>query len=213
MLKLIGAVAFAMTLAAPAFAQKTDLPDRDPKRLSDYDLTVWKAANATLKLNGMCTAQYVIGADSRLKDVAIDCTHPEMAPYVLATMETATWQSEILDKDFIDSLPKRERFAYGTGAPAVDPRGEKSPALDVGIDRKALDRAMSQVDQEGLCNVLYTVGADGKPKDIVPNCTPEAFNEGVTAAIAKMKFIPGQKDGQPTDWPGMSMPLKLAKPE
>ncbi len=24
-----------------------------------------------------------------------------------------------------------------------------------------------------------------------------------------MKYTPGLKDGQPTDWPGMSMPLKL----
>ena len=58
----------------------------------------------------------------------------------------------------------------------------------------------------------YTVGADGKPKDIVPNCTPEAYNELISAAIAKMEFKPALKGGAPTDWPGLSMPVKLSAP-
>ena len=28
-----------------------------------------------------------------------------------------------------------------------------------------------------------------------------------------MKYEPGQKGGQPTEWPGMSMPMNLTKPK
>jgi hypothetical protein len=69
------------------------------------------------------------------------------------------------------------------------------------------------VDQEGACEVRYTVGANGKPKDIVPNCTPPEYNELIAAAVAKMVFSPGQKGGAATDWPGVSMPIKLTKPK
>ena len=59
----------------------------------------------------------------------------------------------------------------------------------------------------------FTVGADGKPKDIVPELRSRAeYNALSLEAIAKMEFEPGQKGGQPTDWPGMSMPVNLTKP-
>ena len=60
----------------------------------------------------------------------------------------------------------------------------------------------------------YTVGADGKPKDIAPNCTPAAYNDTDRSKRSrKMEFKPGHKDGKPTDWPGMSMPIKLGAEE
>ena len=46
-----------------------------------------------------------------------------------------------------------------------------------------------------------------------PNCTPDEYNDLITAAMARMNFKPGQKGGAPTDWPGVSMPIKLEKPE
>jgi hypothetical protein len=85
--------------------------------------------------------------------------------------------------------------------------------MDRGLLPADVQRAMAQVGEEGSCDIRYTVGADGKPKDVVPNCTPPAFNSRITDAVSKMMFKPGQKGGQPTDWPGMSMPLKLSKPQ
>ena len=32
-------------------------------------------------------------------------------------------------------------------------------------------------------------------------------------AVKKMKFQPGLKGGQPTDWPGLTSSLKLTKPD
>ena len=66
----------------------------------------------------------------------MDCTHPEMAPYIVRTIETGTWDPEVFDHEFFDSFPFRQVFNYGTGAAGPDPRGEKSPVLDTGIDVK-----------------------------------------------------------------------------
>ena len=80
--------------------------------------------------------------------------------------------AEIFDGELFDSEPIKQTFKFGAvSAPAVDPRGEKAPVLVTGIEPKDVERAINRVDKEGTCDVKYTVGADGKPKDIVPNCT------------------------------------------
>jgi hypothetical protein len=213
MLKWMFVAAAAMSLAAPAFAQKTDLPDRPAKLIKQFDTSAMKEGNTLLKASGQCTAQYVVSLEGKAKDITVDCQHPEMTPYIVRTIETGEWEPEVFDGYFFDTDPRRQSFTYGTGAPAVDPRGEKSPELKTSVEPRDIQRAMQAVNENGTCETKYTVGADGKPKDIQPNCTPAAYNAPILAAIAKMTFTPGQKGGQPTDWPGMSMPLKLTKPE
>jgi hypothetical protein len=214
MLKWICAGALAVGLASPAFAQKTDLPDRPAKQIKDFDQTAMKEGIATLKASGECTVQYIVGVNGKAKDITTDCSMPEMGPYVTRSIETGEWEPEIFDHEFFDSFPVKQvfKFAAAPGAPAVDPRGEKSPVLVSGIEQKDIARAINQVDKPGTCNVKYTVGADGKPKDIVPNCDPVAYDEKIIEAMKKMKFEPGQKDGKPTDWPGLNTPMNLTKP-
>jgi len=212
MLKWMCAAAASLALAGPAFAQKTDLPDRPAKQTTQFDVAAMREGNVLLKANGTCTAQYIVGANGRAKDITVDCTHPDMATYVSRTIETGVWDAEVLEKEFLDSLPMRQIFNYGTGAAGPDPRGEKSPILVDGLRERDISGAIGKVDKEGMCDVKYTVGADGKPKDVQPNCTPEEYNDLIIAAMAKMVFTPGQKGGAPTDWPGISMPVKLAKP-
>jgi hypothetical protein len=209
MLKWMCVAAAAMALAAPAFAQKTDLPDRTAKQIGTFDVAAMKEGQTTLKVSGSCTAEYIVAVNGKAKDITVDCGNPEMAPYIVRTIETGSWDPEVFDHEFFDSFPFRQVFNYGTGAAGPDPRGEKSPKMEEGADQKIILAAMAQVKAAGTCEVKFTVGADGKPKDIQPNCTPEAYNAKVIEAIAKMKYTPGQKDGQPTDWPGMSMPLQL----
>jgi len=210
---LICAVAISLGVAAPAFAQKTDLPDRPAKQTNTFDTAAMKEGNTTLKANGACTAQYIVSAEGKAKDITVDCTHPEMAAYVARTIETGEWDPEIFEGEFFDSYPLRQQFNYGTGAAGPDPRGEKAPVMESGVEPRDITRAISEIDEEGACEVKYTVGADGKPKDIQPNCTPAEYNDKILAAVGKMEFAPGQKGGQPTDWPGLSMPLKLTKPK
>jgi hypothetical protein len=117
-----------------------------------------------------------------------------------------------MDGDPITSLPKRQAFKFASTAVTADPRGEKAPVLVTGVEPKEISRVINTVDKPGTCDVKFTVGADGKPKDIQPNCTESAFNDGIAAAVSKMVYQPGQKGGAPTDWPGMSMPMTLTKP-
>lgn len=211
MLKWLYVAAGAVALTAPAFAQKTDLPDRPAKQITPFDISAMKEGQTTLKVNGTCTATYVVAIAGKAKNIVADCTHPEMAPYVVRTIETGVWDPEVFDHEFFDSDPVRQVFNYGSSS--VDPRGEKAPVMEQGVDQKDLQRAISKMTDPGVCEAKFTVGADGVPKDIKPNCTPEGYGEGVIAAISKMKYQPGLKGGQPVDWPGMSMPLKLTKPK
>lgn len=213
MFKWMCMAAASLALAAPAFAQKTDLPDRPAKQTTDFDVTAMKEGNALIKQNGTCMAQYIVGANGLAKDITVDCTHPEMAPYVARTIETGVWDAEVLEGEFLDSFSKRHTFNYGTGPAGPDPRGEKAPVLVDGLRERDITNAIAKIDQEGMCDVKYTVGANGKPKDVQPNCTPPEYNDLIAAAMAKMVFTPAQKDGAATDWPGISMPIKLTKPK
>ena len=213
MLKWMCVATASLALAAPAFAQKTDLPDRPAKQTTQFDVAAMKEGNTVLKQNGTCSAQYIVSAQGKAKDITVDCTHPEMAAYVARTIETGEWEPEIFSGEFFDTYPMRQTFNYGTGAAGPDPRGEKPPSLETGIEPRDVQRVLKEINKEGVCDVRYTVGADGAPKDIVPNCTPEDYNAKISEIVAKMEFAPGQKGGAPTDWPGMSMPLKLAAPQ
>ncbi|RYY94992.1 MAG: hypothetical protein EON61_23085 [Alphaproteobacteria bacterium] len=212
MLKWMCAVALAGAAAGPAFAQKTDLPDRPVKLIKPFDQTPIKEGLTALKQGGQCTVQYIVGVDGHAKHITADCTVPEMAPYVTRTVQSGEWDSEITGGEFFDSFPIKQAFKFGTEQ-AVDPRGEKAPVLVTGLAQKDIERALARVDKEGSCAMKFTVGADGKAKDVAPNCEPAAFNDYIAEAAKQMKFEPGQKGGQPTEWPGLSTTVKLSKPK
>ena len=126
--------------------------------------------------------------NGKAKDITTDCSMPEMGPYVTRSIETGEWEPEIFDHEFFDSFPVKQvfKFAAAPGAPAVDPRGEKSPVLVSGIEQKDIARAINQVDKPGTCNVKYTVGADedGSPQRGGPKVgAAESGCEEVGAAV------------------------------
>jgi hypothetical protein len=212
MLKWVCAAALTLAVASPALAQKP--ADRPAKQTKPFDQTAMKEGMAVVKQGGECTVTYVVSKEGKAKDIKPDCTVPEMAPYVVRTLETADWTPEIFDGEIFDTEPIKQIFKFGgPAAPAVDPRGEKAPVLVKTVEPKDVERAISRTGKEGTCDVKYTVGADGVPKDIQPNCSEEALNKHIAEAVARMKYEPGQKGGQPVDWPGMSMPMNLTKPE
>lgn len=209
MLKWICAAALAAGAASPALAQKPK--DSPPKMVGQFDTEAIKEGIRTIKQSGECTVTFVVGEDGKTKDHSADCTVPEFAPFAIKAVQASVWEPEILDGDKITSLPRKQAFRFGAVS-APDPRGEKGPVLVKNIEPKDVERVINKVDNAGICSVSYTVGADGKPKDIQPNCTDPSFNAGIAEAIAKMEYQPGLKGGQPTDWPGMTMPMNLTKP-
>ena len=67
MLKWIYVAAAAMALTAPAFAQKTDLPDRTAKQIGQFDVTAMKEGQAALKVSGSCTGEYIVAVNGKAK--------------------------------------------------------------------------------------------------------------------------------------------------
>src|SRR5689334_3091799 len=118
MLKCICAVALAAGLASPAFAQKTNLPDRPAKQIKEFDQGPIKEGIAALKQGGECSVQYIIGVNGKAKDITTDCSVPDMAPYVVRTIETGEWDPEIFDHEFFDSFPRKQSFKFGTSSAA-----------------------------------------------------------------------------------------------
>lgn len=206
MLKWFCAAALAMSVVSPALAQKP--ADRPLKKIKELDQTPIKEGLTALKLGGECTVNYIVATTGKAKNITADCTVPEMAPYAVRAVESGEWEAEIVGGDLFDSYPQRQIFRFGTTVVA-DSRGEKGPTLVTGIAQRDIDKAIDVVKQEGACDVKFTVGADGVPKDIVPSCTPSMFDSHIIEAVKKMKFNPGLKGGQPTDWPGMNAPMKL----
>jgi len=212
MLRWVCVAALAAMVTGPAFAQKTDLPDRALKQTTPFDQSPIREGLTALKQGGECTVAYIVGVNGKAKDIKADCSVPDMAPYAIRTIESGAWDAEITGGEFFDSFPMKQVFKFGTQQ-AVDPRGEKAPVLKADLQQKDIARAIEQVDESGVCNVKYSVGADGKVKDVTPNCQPAAYDARIVEAMKKMEFQPGLKGGKPVDWPGLSMPMNLTKPK
>ena len=211
MLKWICAAALVAGLAAPAMAQKPG--DHPAKQTKAFDQSSIQQGLAALKQGGQCTMTYVISDKGKAKNITSDCTVPEMAPYVTTTVETAEWDPEIFDGQAFDSRPQRQIFKFGSQQAAAppDPRGEKAPVVVKGLDPKEIERAIGKVSAKvERCDPKFTVGANGKPKDVVPNCKPQQLDPWIADAIKNMEYTPGQKDGKPVDWPDMVQPMNLA---
>jgi hypothetical protein len=208
----ICALALAGLAIAPAYAQntKTNLPDRPMKQTKPFDPEPIREGIKATGQSGACTATYIVGENGKARNIAVDCPSPDFIPYVVRAVEGAEWDAEVVGGYFFSSKPRKQIFTFGTVAAAVDPRGEKPPVMTKGVVEADLQKVIQRLKQDDKCDLKFTVGADGVPKDIQPNCTVEAANPALIEAISKMKYTPAEKGGQPTDWPGISMPVSIA---
>lgn len=205
------AVALAGVLAAPALAQKPG--DKLPVLVTGPDKAVIKEAAETVKAPGECSVEFIVGKDGKPKNMKPTCTNDAYLPFVERAMAMVLYEPEIFDGEVFESEPKRQPFKFGVtqaATPAGQP-GDKAPVVIKNIDPRDIKRALDKINEAGTCNAVYTVAADGKTKDIQPNCTPEAFNPLILEAIKKMTFKPGEKAGKAIDWPGMQTPMNLTK--
>lgn len=208
MLKLVCGAAAVALMAAPALAQEKG-EYRNPKPLTAPDMSILQEAIDTVGANAECETKYVIGTDAMPKDIVPNCTDPAFDPYVVRAIESMTFQSEIFDGELFDSEPLTYPFRFGVQAASSS---GQQPKVVTNVNGGDISRAINRVDEEGMCNVEFVVGVDGKPKDIEPNCDPSKYDRYIVDIIAKTEYEPGTKNGEPADWP-MSMPLKLSKPD
>lgn len=202
--------AAALAAGAPAMAQTPKLPDSPPKLVSGPTTDVIREAVNTIKLSGECMVGFTIGKDGKAKDLAPTCTPEDYTPYVIRAMEGVTYEPEIFDGEIWETEGQRQPFKF-TG-PTVAASTVKPAVVVKNVDPKDISRALNKVDEPGVCNVEFVVGVDGKPKDIQPNCTPDAYNKPIADALKKVVYTPGEKDGQKVETK-VSMPLNLTKPD
>ena len=207
MLKWLCAVALALSVASPVLAQKTRLADRPLKQIKDFDPTPIKEGLQAIRRDGECSVQYVVARTGKANRITADCSVPEMAPYVTRSVENAEWEAEIIGGHVLDSYARRQPFKFGI-ATAPDPRGEKAPVLTRPVDNKEIERAIAEVGGEvERCDATFTVGIDGKPRNVTTNCKPAALDPFIAKILGKVQYTPAEKEGRPTDWPGISMTL------
>jgi hypothetical protein len=210
MLKLMCAAGLAAMLALPAVAQAPKKEDRAPKQLTAADGAVVKEAVNTIKQPGECTVVYTIGKDGKPKDMKATCTPAEYEPFAIKAMGTVTWSPEMVSGEIFETEGMKQPFKFGV-AVAAPVSADKPPTATTPLDGADINRALIKTNAEGSCNMSYTVGVDGKAKDIVPNCTPAKFDKYMKEAVEHMRFTPGQKDGKPVDWPISNQVINLKK--
>ncbi len=214
MLKTICVAAAALAFAAPALAQKPG--DKLAKAVTGPDAAIIKEAVGTIKQAGECMVEFTIGKDGKPKDMKPTCSVASYEPYVLRAMAAVVYEPEIFDGEVFETEGAKQPFKFGVVAAAQSTTaaapGDKAPVKVKDVEPKDISRAINRLNEAGACTGVFTVGADGKPKDIVPGCTPGKYDKLIGEALAKMRFTPGEKAGKAIDWPGMSMPLTLTKP-
>jgi hypothetical protein len=213
MLKWMCALALGLAVAAPALAQdvKTTLPDRPMKKVKEFDQAPIKEGITATGQSGICTASFIVAHTGKAKNINVDCPSPDFVPFVVKAVESAEWEAEVVGGYFFEN-PVKQQFKFGTVV-GTDPRGEKGPTLITGMAQREINKAIETIKESGSCTIKYTVGADGSPKDMAVACTPSSYDAPVLEIAKKMKFQPGLKAGQPTDWPGLSSTLALGAKE
>ncbi len=78
-----------------------------------------------------------------------------------------------------------------------------------GPDAGAIREGLAAIGEDGECMVTFTVGKDGKPKDIKPECTPEAYAPYAVKAMATVEYLPEIFDGDTWDTEGVRQPFKF----
>lgn len=195
-------------MAAPALAQEKG-EYRDATRTKGPDMSIVQSAVNELAGGAECNAVFTVGTDGKPKDVEPNCSDPRYDPYIVRAVESMEYLPEIFDGELFDTEGVKQPFVFGVQTGSPD--GQK-PTATKPVNGGDITRAINRVDEEGTCEVEFTVGTDGKPKDIEPNCDPSKYDSYIADIIADTEYEPGMRDGQAVDWP-MSMPLKLSKPD
>jgi hypothetical protein len=205
--------ALAIGLAAQAAAQKPPPPEEVPaKVLTGPNIDAIKEGMATIHQAGECKVTYIISKQAKLKNPKADCTIPEMAPFALKAMEAMTFQANTFDGSSFDSDEMVQPFKWAaSGAPAGAAAGgvASAPVMTKPIDGRALGEVLNRVRRAGKCAATFTVGVDGKPKDIKTNCDPKAYDGPVAKLIGEMVYTPAMADGKPVERT-VEFPLNLA---
>jgi hypothetical protein len=221
MMRTLALAAMAACVAAPALAQETPRPPRETRaarQLTPPDPAPIREGVQALRQGGECDVVFTVSIQGKVENPRATCTPEGMAPYALRAMASVTYQPEVFMGETMETENVHQPFRWagpsGGAAAAAAPAAaaETPPVVTTPISPRAMQRAINRVNRPGSCQATFTVGLDGKPKDIVPNCNPSAYNQLVKNIIEEMVYTPGRRGGQPVEWPNVTMPLTLSDP-
>lgn len=208
----------ALVAAAPAMGQtpeeKAKKVTRAAKQLTGPDVAIIQDAAKELKLGGECNTVFTVGLDGKPKDIKPNCNPPDYDPYVIKAMASVTYSVELFAGEQFETEGVKQPFKFGAGpgtsmAPPPNPNADvKPPTVAKDIDQATIADLVKKNRLPGKCDISIVVGADGVPKTITPNCTPDRYNDPIQKQIAKMRFNPATKAGAPIEWT-VKMPLSL----
>ena len=206
---LVAALAGTTLSGAAAAQEKCEY--RNATRVSGPDMQIVQNAVNELAGGAECNAVFTVSTEGKPKDIEPNCSDPRYDPYIVKAVESMEFLPEIFDGELFDTEGVKQQFTFGVVAAEATEDGQP-PKVKKEIEPRDIERAINRVDKEGVCEIEYTVGVNGKPKDIQPNCDPSAFDDHIRTAIERMEYEPGMREGKAVDWPGVKMPLKLSKP-
>ena len=94
--------------------------------------------------------------------------------------------------------------------PALAQKPADRPAKVVtGPDVAVIKEAVNTLREPGECMVEFTVGLDGKPKDMKPTCTPETYAPYALKAMATVEYLPEIFAGEMFETEGLRQPFKF----
>ena len=108
MLKWMCVVGCRWRSPRPAFAQKTDLPDRPAKQTTPFDIAAMKEGNTLLKATAPAPRSTSSRPRARPRTSRSTARIPKWRPMSSRTIETGEWEPEIFDDEFFDSDPIRQ---------------------------------------------------------------------------------------------------------
>jgi hypothetical protein len=87
--------------------------------------------------------------------------------------------------------------AVALASPAMAQKpGDRLAKQTVAADPAAIREGLAAIGEGGECTVTFTIGKDGKPKDMEPACTPEGYAPYALKAMAPVEYLPEIFDGE-----------------
>jgi hypothetical protein len=100
-------------------------------------------------------------------------------------------------------------LAAALALPAAAQKEDRAPKQLTAANGAVVKEAVETVKQPGECTVTYTVGKDGKPKDMKADCTPADYAPFALKAMSTVTWSPELVSGEAFETEGIKQPFKF----
>lgn len=193
-------------VAAPALAQQQGPEFRNPTVVTPPDQAILKEAAEAAKASGggSCEAVFNVGVDGKPNSIKPNCTEPALDPFIVRAVESMVYLPEIYRYEVFEAEGVKQPFNFETRTVTMT-----APVAKSTLEARDIKRMQDKVGKAGTCAITMSVTASGKPKDVVPNCTPSEYDPYIKSAAEKLDFEPATSEGKKVDWPKFELQIVL----